>query len=64
MARLDGLLRRRRELLERNHLSTRACLDIANRAINGLMPAHVPADWNARLDVLLSVSEEAWPAAA
>jgi DNA-binding CsgD family transcriptional regulator len=64
MARLQALLSQRRELLDRNQLSARACLDIAQRAINGLLPAHVAADWNARLDVLLALPEEAWPTAA
>jgi len=61
LARLAGLLRDRRETLDRHGLSASSCLDLACRALDGLVPARVSGDWNFRFDVLLALPVEAWP---
>lgn len=61
LARLAGLLRDRRDTLDRHGLSESSCLDVGRRALDGLVPARVSGDWNFRLDVLLALPVEAWP---
>jgi DNA-binding CsgD family transcriptional regulator len=57
---LDDLLRRERDALEPHRLSRAACLDVARRAIDGLLADKTGPGWNVRYDILLGLPHEAW----
>lgn len=57
---LAAFLQARHALLVRNRLSAAACLDVARRAIDGLLAPQLAAGWNIRFEILLGLPAEAW----